>query len=237
MLWWNFWSNIDPRSEQDRPGSWSDRSRIVRGIWSDREIVSWREISDPITFSQWSDRFWNRAQDMSRWGDSGARQGLVLFNAIIRWLLRIGNNWAWNKLMIFVALSFPSSLMYWIIWRVNCSLVPLSQCRFLQYAGAIIVYTNVPFLCKIFPWNMKIYLPLLSFLHISRCIVPVVEMFPCHMWNRAWFSCTVNTTVADVLVMEAARTSAATLSTQLPGIFQFQHQKALDLIPEVDWFV
>ena len=47
------------------PGSWSDRSRIVRGIWSDREIVSWREISDSNTFSQWSDRFWNRAQNIN----------------------------------------------------------------------------------------------------------------------------------------------------------------------------
>ena len=28
------------------PGLWSDRSRIVRGIWSDREIVSWWKITD-----------------------------------------------------------------------------------------------------------------------------------------------------------------------------------------------
>ena len=29
---------------------------------SDRIEKSWREINDPITFSEWSDRFWNRAQ-------------------------------------------------------------------------------------------------------------------------------------------------------------------------------
>ena len=48
MVWWYSWSNTNPRSEQDRPGSWSDRSKIIRGIRSDREIVSWREITDPI---------------------------------------------------------------------------------------------------------------------------------------------------------------------------------------------
>ena len=55
---------IQNRSTQraGSPGSWSNRSRIVRGIRSDREIVSWREITDPITLSQWSDRFWNWTQ-------------------------------------------------------------------------------------------------------------------------------------------------------------------------------
>ena len=41
----------DPRSEQDRKDFDPIEARSVCGIRSDREIVSWREIADPITLS------------------------------------------------------------------------------------------------------------------------------------------------------------------------------------------
>ena len=63
LLWWNFWSNNDPSSEQDR----QDHDPIEAGsfVESDRIEKSWageKLVIQSLFQKKWSDRFWNRAQ-------------------------------------------------------------------------------------------------------------------------------------------------------------------------------